>query len=319
MFAYGMMAILTSLLCLIIIKLPGIISYIGTIIWGAGLIICASHLKSWQYLSILLLNVVLFLILAASNELFIYLSFFGISAMAMSCLASFDMNYYFIQKIGAVSVILGVSLFLWFLLLTNGTLGIKDMEISLSSYMEQSFAVYEAEGLTDIYEQAGIPPEVIKEYLTKTAQNVARHLPAFYYLQALTSAFVMLLLATYVIQKYKIGNLRKEPFYKEILPWQSVGAVILGLTFCLLDYTDKSALFYTGSNILAFMIPVAVYYGLAAFVYKTKQQLLNLKSLIIIVSVILTLTFPLLVVVFLAAIGIFDSLLDYRKIQDTDI
>jgi len=76
-----------------------------------------------------------------------------------------------------------------------------------------------------------------------------------------------------------------------------------------------SAIYYAGSNILLITVPIALYYGLAAVVYKVRRYQGRIRRVIAIVLVVLSLLFTASAIIFLTVIGLFDSLLDYRRLR----
>jgi len=76
-----------------------------------------------------------------------------------------------------------------------------------------------------------------------------------------------------------------------------------------------SAIYYAGSNILLISVPIALYYGLAAIVYMIRRFQKRTRKILVIVLVVLSLLFTASAIIFLTVIGLFDSLLDYRRLR----
>lgn len=91
--------------------------------------------------------------------------------------------------------------------------------------------------------------------------------------------------------------------------------VIVGLVLWLWGRDQLSAIYYAGSNILLITVPIALYYGLAAVVYKVRRYQGRIRRVIAIVLVVLSLLFTASAIIFLTVIGLFDSLLDYRRLR----
>ena len=107
----------------------------------------------------------------------------------------------------------------------------------------------------------------------------------------------------------------KRPYDQEVMPWQLVWVVIAGLSLWLIGREEMSLVYYTGSNLLVVLVPIAVYFGLATVIYKLKQRKTSTRNWIITFLVIITVIFPLSAIIFLAVVGLFDSLLDHRKLR----
>lgn len=305
-------AAITSLLCYFMVILPSL-TFILAIAWGSTLIISAFYLTNWQLISIFTANVLIWLGLAGPTNLLFYLGIFGVSAFVMSCLARHKPDYYYLQKKGFIAAIVGVSLFLIFLYLGSGQIGIGELETQLHTYIEESLQTYDEAGIFDFYQERGISRDELENTLSKVVNALAWHLPAFYYLQAILAVFFMLFFAAYASQKRHNDRLKKRPYDQEIMPWQMVWVIILGLGLWLWGRDEFSYIYYAGSNLLVVLTPIAVYFGLAIAIFKLKQYPARSRRNLTIVLIILTLVFPVSAIIFFAVIGMFDSLLDFRK------
>ena len=100
------------------------------------------------------------------------------------------------------------------------------------------------------------------------------------------------------------------------MPWQLVWVIIAGLALWLLGRAQQmNSLYYTGSNILVVMLPISVYFGLATVVFKLKQQKPVYQKWFTIILIILSIFFLPSAVIFFSIIGVFDALMDYRKLR----
>ena len=155
----------------------------------------------------------------------------------------------------------------------------------------------------------------MEDSISHMVKSFAWHLPAFYYLQAILAAFFMLFLAAILCHKAGLERLKKRPFKYEIMPWQLAWVVIAGLALWLLGRAQMNSLYYIGSNILVIMLPISVYFGLAAVAFKLKEQKPVHQKWITIILIILSVLFLPSATVFFSVIGVFDALLDYRKLR----
>lgn len=307
-------ALLTSLLVMLMIALPPF-TLILAVVWGASLVVGALYLSLYSLLGVAVINFLLIIALISWKSALTYLLFFGLPALLMSMGVQRGNGYYALQRIGIIAALVGVSLWLGGIYYSTGDLGINHLETELGQRVEESMQLYEESGLMEIYQQQGISQEELQEAMESLIASLARHLPAFYYLQAIMAVFFMLFLASFASQKRNLYRLIRRPFDQEIMPWQMVWIVIIGLALWLLGRDQMSTVYYTGSNILLVTVPIALYYGLASVIYKMKRYKQSTRRIATVILVILMLVFPVSAIIFLTVIGLFDSLLDYRRLR----
>jgi uncharacterized protein YybS (DUF2232 family) len=109
--------------------------------------------------------------------------------------------------------------------------------------------------------------------------------------------------------------LERRPFIKEIMPWQLSWMVIAGLACWLLGRDQMNWLYYSGANILAIVVPITIFYGSAVLAYWLQRLPKKSRKWMVILVVLLGLFFSVPTIIFIGLIGLFDSLLDYRKIR----
>ncbi|HPT69672.1 MAG TPA: DUF2232 domain-containing protein, partial [Syntrophomonas sp.] len=83
----------------------------------------------------------------------------------------------------------------------------------------------------------------------------------------------------------------------------------------LLGRDQLNWLYYSGANILVIVTPLTIFYGCAVLVYWLQRLPAKSKKWITILVVLLGLFFSVPTIIFIGLIGLFDSLLDYRKIR----
>jgi len=304
----------TSLICVIMAYVPAIILILA-IIWGVLLIMGGLYLTPAKILSISLINaIVLYSIAGVSNFLF-YLAFFGLAAFVMAVLAAYGKGYYELQKWGMMSCVIGVSLFLLISYAAAGGLGINEFETGMNEYIDDSMATYEKMGIFDAYEQMGIGQTELEQAMKDTMATFARHLPAFYYIQAIIAVFFMLFLASILSLKSNIVRLKRKSFNEETMPWQFVWLAIAALGLWIWGRDELNYIYYIGSNMLMVMAPIALYFGLSTLTFKINQLRPNIKMWLVIGFIFLAIVFPLSAIMFVSIIGLFDSLVDFRKLR----
>jgi hypothetical protein len=306
--------LLTSLFSFLMASFPSLIILMA-ILWGSSLIMAAIYLDLKKLLAITGVSIVVLYAIAGVHIPFYHLAFFGLSAIVMSFLANMGKEYYQVQKWGINAAVIGVTLFTLIIYFTTGQIGIQEMEKQLNIYWQENQQQFEQSGLIELYEERGISREELEDSIQHMVKSLARHLPAFYYLQAILAAFFMLLLAATLCHKAGLERLIKRPFKCEIMPWQLAWVVIAGLALWLLGRAQMNSLYYTGSNILVVMLPISMYFGLATVVFKLKQQQPVHQKWGTIALIILSILFLPSAVIFFSVIGVFDALLDYRKLR----
>jgi len=304
----------TSAACSAMALLPEL-SLIPAILWGTLLILAGLHLELRKILIIYLINISLLFTMGGASNFLVYLTFFAIPAIVMTMLLFYRMNYYQIQHRGVIAAVLGVSLFLVFSYFSSGGVGITEMEAELNRSAEESIRVYEETGIFDIYEQMGISQADFEAALKQTTATFARHLPAIFYDQAIIAVFFILFFASYISRKRNIERLKKKSFREEIMPWQLVWIAIAGMGLWIWGRDELNYVYYIGSNILCIIVPIAIYYGLSSIIYKMAEQKRSTRMFMIIGLILLTMVFPLSAIIFLSIIGLFDSLVDFRRLR----
>ncbi|MDD3268973.1 MAG: DUF2232 domain-containing protein [Syntrophomonadaceae bacterium] len=304
---------ITSLICFLMATMPAF-TFLFAIFWGSVLIAAALFLKPWQIIMVFLINTGLLYGISGNATLFFYLTFFGLAAFIMALMLNAQHGYYEIQKWGVITAVLGVSLFMGILYLETGQFGIEEMEKQLDSYLQESLNAYEDSGLKAVYEEQGMSKADVEKIFTSMAGIIARHLPAIYYLQAIVVIILMLGGASLLSRKFKHERLKKRPYSQEIMPWQFVWITIAGLSLWLWGREQVEPIYYIGSNILVVMMPISIYFGIAALAFKIKQQSTSKKKWISAALIVLSVVFPLSAVIFFGLIGLFDALLDFRKL-----
>lgn len=306
--------LLTSLLSFLMASFPAL-TILMAILWGGSLIMAGIYLDLKKMLVVTGVSIAVLYAVAGVHIPFYHLAFFGLSAIVMSFLVNMGNEYYQVQKWGLGAAIIGVTLFTLMVYFSTGQIGIQEMEKQLNIYLQENEQQFEQSGLIELYEQRGISREQLEDSMQHMVKSFARHLPAFYYLQAILAAFFMLILAAGLCHKAGLERLKKRPFKYEIMPWQLAWVVIAGLALWLLGRAQMNSLYYTGSNILVVMLPISVYFGLAAVAFKLKQQKPVHQKWITIILIILSVLFLPSATVFFSVIGVFDALLDYRKLR----
>ena len=304
----------TSSLAVLMALLP-FLTVVVAILWGCSLLLSALYLDQKRLITVIIINIIIVLSLSGLEETLFLLAFFIIPAVVISLGAQQDRDYYQLQRRGVTVAVIAISLLLGGLYYSTGDMGMVQLEQEIAAQVEDIVEYYDDVGLMNIYEEQGISAQELKEALVSFMGAAVRHLPAFYYLQAIMAVFFMLFLASFWCQKRNLNRLIRKPFDQEIMPWQMAWVVILGLALWLWGRDQLSTVYYIGSNILLLTVPIALYYGLAAVVYRIRQYKQRTRRIMVIVLAVLSLLFTASAIIFFTVIGLFDSLLDYRRLR----
>jgi hypothetical protein len=306
--------VLSTIECILIALVPAV-SLLTTILWGATLITAGTYISRSQLYIVFLTNLVLLFILLGSNSTLLFLLFFGLAGITMSYLANCDKNYYFIQRSGVITVLIGMSIFLSFFYYGTDQAGLPEQQAELKAYMQEAVDNFEESDFYQIYEEQGITKADIEESFNDMVTIIFNHLPALYSVQGIMVIFFMLFLAERVSQTYGNKRLKKQPFVREIMPWQLVWIFIAGLGLWLWGREQASNIYYAGSNILAIVTPIALYYGLSVVLYLWSKTHMKKNIFFMIFGLFFILIFTIPFIILLILIGLFDALIDYRKIR----
>ncbi|MDI9481063.1 MAG: DUF2232 domain-containing protein [Bacillota bacterium] len=304
----------TSSLAVLMALLP-FLTVVVAILWGCSLLLAALNLDQKRLITVIIINIIIVLSVSGLEETLFLLAFFIIPAVVISLGAQQDRDYYQLQRRGVTVAVIAISLLLGGLYYSTGDMGMVQLEQEIAAQVEDIVEYYDDVGLMNIYEEQGISAQELKEALVSFMGAAVRHLPAFYYLQAIMAVFFMLFLASFWCQKRNLNRLIRKPFDQEIMPWQMAWVVILGLALWLWGRDQLSTVYYIGSNILLLTVPIALYYGLAAVVYRIRQYKQRTRRIMVIVLAVLSLLFTASAIIFFTVIGLFDSLLDYRRLR----
>lgn len=306
--------LLSAAECFLLTLFPAL-NFIIIILWGATLILAGVYLDRRQLIIIYLADLVILFLFLGSESTMVIMLFFGIAGLTMSYLANAGKNYYFIQGSGMIAAMISVSLFLFLFYFGSDQTGSAQLDTELNIYMQEALDEFAQTDLFQLYKEQGITIEEMRAVFKQVAVIIYHHLPALYYLQAIMAVFFMLFFAHLASQTLSINRLRKKPYIMEIMPWQLVWVFITGIGLWLWGREGTSAIYYAGSNILAVMTPVAIYYGFSVCWYVFTRIPIKRKIWFIALIVFVIIAFTLPIIILLGLLGLFDALLDYRKIR----
>ncbi len=308
------LALFSSLACLAMVSLPDLI-FIWGLLWGISLVISGYYLNRGQLLLVFILNLSIIYLLAGNDSLLYALAFYGIPSLLMAVLLSRGKSFYELLRWGMLTVVLSVALFLGISYLQLGYEGVNTLKTEIQSNIMDSMKMSESSGLLDFYEDQGISRQEIQATFTSMSKSIVKYIPAFLGLQAIMAVYLILYLSSALARKRKLPILQRLPFSEEIMPWQFSWVVIAGLACWLLGRDDMQMLYYVGANVLAVSVPVTVYYGTSHLIYRLRHMQGKSRKWFIALTIMLCLFFTVSAIIFIGLMGLFDSLLDYRKLR----
>jgi hypothetical protein len=171
------------------------------------------------------------------------------------------------------------------------------------------FQYYEQQGLFSALEQQGISGAEFEKYLGVAMSAYYKLMPA------LAGIFGMLELGiAFLLYRRAFRKTRKStPFYLWRLPWYAVWVVILGLASYLGgDFLGIELLEIAGLNIMLVMAAISLVLGFSCLAYFLKHP--KVPRFFFWIILFATVFFPYFVFVSLIVVGLFDLVLNLRKI-----
>jgi hypothetical protein len=298
--------------CLVMSLVPAL-AWIAGIAWGIALLLGGRQVDRRLLTLTMVLNVLLLFGLSGNSNLF-FIMFLGLPAYVMGLLHNAGRGYYEILKWGLIAALFQVGLF-WGLSQSGLAAAHIWDQSGLESYVAESLQAAEETGLIEVYVEQGYSRQELQVAVELSARWLYMHQPALYIIVIMFGLWLILRLSAWLNLRQGSDSLKPDPFRQEIMPWQMSYLVVLALTLWLLGRDRLDSVYYLGSNLLAVMVFVAGYYGLANLTFQLSRLPVAGRRWLWGLFALLALTFTPLVVIFISLWGLFDSLLDYRKIN----
>ena len=299
--------------CLVMSNSPPLAAVSG-LVWGITLLLGIYWTGRRQMFIIFALNVLLLLVIAGDRVLF-FLLIFGLPSFIMALQLGSQKGYYEVQVLGILSALLLVSMFMGIAYWANQGEYIFATPEEIEAQVDTNLAILDDSGLLRFYEQQGMSREELKGQFTDIYTWSFRHLPAWYYIQAMLAVFVVLRVGTFIGRNRGLPIPPSKPFAEEVMPWPVAWVVIAGLILMLWGWGGANPRYYAGSNLVVASFPVAIYFGSATMVYLWKRLSGRVRRWWSAILVLNMLFFTLPAIIFLGLLGLFDSLLDYRGLE----
>lgn len=290
------------------------LSILAAIFWGFTLFLAGTRQSSRTVILFFLLDVGSFFVLFGMYPpAMFYMLAVGLPSTVIGMMASEKRDYYLMRKTSLLMGAGGTALFLSFLYRTLG----MDWETLKAQTIESAIPVLER-----VFNSSAVQPlnsgavsEHLNQLIPQIAETAFHLIPASYFLQMLLAIYFVLSLANLYIVKKNEPWLKKKPLASEQMPWQMAWVFIMGLGFAFWDYGTGSLLFYAGLNLMLFMAPVGFYFGCAVVSGKYQAYTAEKRRNAFIIFAIICILVPEIILMFIILLGIFDSILDYRKIN----
>jgi len=289
--------------------------FFWAVIWGTAILLAGAYMGMIQLLALAGSNFLFLLLLGDSALTLDLLVFYAIPALVAAILLKKQKTYYTILGKALLAAVMSVLIYMGISYAYLGTEGISQIKSGIDLAAENSLAWADQSGFMERYEQRGISREEIKQAYTELAHLLLVFTPALLCIQALLATFLILYSSSRMYRKKRLSGLERKPFHEEIMPWQLTWVVIAGLACWLLGREQMNWLYYTGTNILAIMFPITFFFGCAVIVYWLQHLPAKRKTWVVTLVVLLGLFFSVPTIIFIGLTGLFDSLLDYRKVH----
>lgn len=303
----------SSVACLILSTSPPLAAA-AALAWGIILLLGGCWLGGRPILIVFGLNTLLLFGLAGNSILF-FLLIFGLPSLIMALQLGRQKGYYEVQTWGMLSALLVVGIFLGVAYYAGQSSAFTVSPQEIEIQVDANLKMLEDTGLLHLYEQQGLSPEELKSQFTAIYGWSIRHLPAWYFIQAILAVFLILRLGTYLGRTQGLLFADKRLFAEEAMPWPIAWAVIAGLILMLSGWGTGNIWYYTGSNIVLTVAPIAIYFGVATLVYLWRRMSARARRWWGVILILNVMFFTLPAIFFVALLGLFDSLLDYRGLE----
>ena len=284
------------------------------IIWGVLLLLGALTLTRYQLLALFAISLAI-IINSFDFSIAFYYVCLSLAVFVMSMHLTAKSNYETVRQKGIITAVLAISFYLASIFFMTGSIGEEAFQKELQASFQSYIPFYEQHGVFDQLATEGVSREDMENDLQSLAITISKFLPSVFYLQALFTVFFMVLIASNLSKRVPEHAWERKPYYLEIMPWQLVWLVIAALALWLWGRYGQPLAGQIGSNLIVIMLPIAVYFGFSAISWRIKA--LKPKARIWIAATLIVIGVIILpsAIVFLALIGVFDALLDYRKLR----
>lgn len=215
--------------------------------------------------------------------------------------------------LGGSLVAVAAQLVIFFLLSRATGFSLVGFEEGMKAQVAPTIQLYERLGLTSHYANQGISEKMLRDSMLEMIRWMKLLLPGMLITASVVAALFNYLVVVIVLRKLRFPVKPLPPFREWQLPWYCAWGVIVGLGLLLGgDYYRWAVAGAAGKNILLIYSPFLFVFGLsvATYFYKT-WKLPGIAKAIIVVLAIMNIPLAVMVV---TSLGLFDSLLNYRRL-----
>lgn len=309
----AILAAIATILALIGLFLPPI-SLITNFLWIIPIIvICLRHdLRS----GILVLLVTTILIMMFGTPLS------GLALVLEYGIVGLIYGYAFRNKLsvgktlfyGCVATVIGTMLVI---LISFALTGFSPdyLQSQAQEAMDMTMEMYEQMGLIEQLAERGLSEEQIQSTMQGLLTVIIYLIPGFMIVSSLSSAFLSFYVSRLVLKKMHISLPDIPPFKTWRIPWYYIWGFIAAFGLFLLgDYAQIKAAKIIGQNVMLVYAPIFFVIGMAILNFYLNKFNVGkpIRSLIVIMTL---LNFPFAFMLF-ASLGMFDTLIDYRRLGE---
>ncbi len=310
--------ILTVLPCLATAMFPTL-GLLTSILWGYALVLTGLFTSRRSVCLFFFLDLAaMYLVFGLSILPLFYVLGVGVPCMFMGMMASDRKDYYLTLKTSLLVGTGSVILFLGFMYQAMQRITGTDWEGMKARLVELSETFFQQLIQSGSFERLlgqGPTVEQMTAQYPKIVDTMLNLSPAFFFIQMLIAVYFVLIFSSMYAQRVGIRYLLKKPLSQEQMPWRLNWILIAGLAMALWDYGTGSLLFYAGVNLMCIMAPIGFYYGCGVLSGKYRDLAPQKQRLALGVFFLLCVFLAEILIIFITLLGIFDSIIDYRKLN----
>ncbi|MBM7867805.1 DUF2232 domain-containing protein [Heliobacterium gestii] len=309
----AMLAALTAVLALLGVFIPPF-SLLTNLIWTIPIVVAIAR-NGWTVGVVTLAAAITVIALMAgiSTALILLIQFGGLGLIYG---IAFRHGWSTIRAFfgGAVVVALSFVAFLALFFVLTG-LTPESLSQQVDSIPNAVIEMYRSAGLFEKYGEQGVTEESVRVLFSSIILFFKQMFPSILVTYAMLTAATNLLLSRWMLRRIGQPVTAQPPFREWRLPWQAVWVVIAGLAAALAgDYWQIPALGTAGINVLYICYPVLLILGFAVVAYLLNKYVLS--PFVLSIVAVLIFLFPSLALTFVATVGLFDLVFDYRAKMD---
>lgn len=264
------------------------------------------------FLASLIAAFLIFVLAGPIQSILFYIQFM-LMALAYGYMFKKQISIGKILVIGTTITVISTLLILGLMMFVSNIDWQQQKEMLLNT-VDETLQLYEKYGVLQQLEEQGISQAELKKNLLASLRIFLRVIPAMLILASILSSIVNFVVAKFFLRRIGFQVEKFPPFTEWRLPWYTIWGLIIGWgSFLLGDYLQQDFFVIVGQNILIAYSIILFVLGLSviSFFFK-KRKISILGRLFFILLVILMLQPMVLITVFL---GMFDLVLDYRKLN----